>query len=64
MMKLRKEFQLYKKIQKTSIKRMRIKNKKQNKFYFWLKGEIEKKNQFIKKTKRNQKNEDQNWHKK
>jgi hypothetical protein len=26
----------------------------------WLKGEIEKKNQFDKRTKNNQKNEDQN----
>ena len=33
-------------------------------FIFWLKGEIEKKNQFIKSTKKNQKKEDQNWNKK
>jgi hypothetical protein len=36
--------------QQLAIKRMRIKNKIQNKFYFLLKGEIEKKNQFNKRT--------------
>jgi hypothetical protein len=35
---------------------MRIKNEKKN----WLKGKIEKKNQFNKGIKNNQKNEDQN----
>jgi hypothetical protein len=43
---------------------MRIKIEKQDKFYIWLKGEIEKKNQFIKRTKNTQKNKDKNWHKK
>jgi hypothetical protein len=32
---------------------MKIKIKIQNKFYFWLNGEIEKKNQFCKKSKNN-----------
>jgi len=32
---------------------MKIKIKIQNKFYFWLNGEIEKKNQFSKKSKNN-----------
>jgi hypothetical protein len=41
---------------------MMIKIEKINKFYIWLKGEIEKKNQFRKRTK-NQKNEDQIWKK-
>jgi hypothetical protein len=37
----------------------------QNKFYIWLKGKIENKNQFSKMIKKiNQKSEDQNWHKK
>jgi hypothetical protein len=31
---------------------MRIKIEKQNKFYIWLKGEIEKKNQFSKMIKK------------
>jgi len=46
--------------QKT-IKRMRIKIKiKKYKYFFLLKGGIEKKNQFNKRTKKNnQKNEDQ-----
>ena len=37
---------------------------KYKKYYIGLKGEIEKKNQFRKKDQKNQKNEDQNWHKK
>jgi hypothetical protein len=37
---------------------------KKNKLYIWLKDKIEKKNQFSKKTKKNQKNEDQSRHKK
>ena len=41
---------------------MMIKIEKINKFYIWLKGEIEKKNQFSKRIK-NQKNEDQIWKK-
>jgi hypothetical protein len=36
--------------QQPAIKRMGIKNKIQNKFCFLLKGEIEKKNQFNKRT--------------
>jgi hypothetical protein len=39
---------------------MRIKIEKQNEFYIWLKGEIEKKNQFSNRIQKNQKNEDQN----
>jgi hypothetical protein len=35
--------------QKIAIKRMRIQIEIQNKFYIWLKGEIEKKNNFNKK---------------
>jgi len=31
-------------IQKLTIKRIKIKIETQNKFYFWLNGEIEKKN--------------------
>jgi hypothetical protein len=43
---------------------MRIKIRIQNKFYIWLKGEIEKKNQSSKRSqKNNQKKEDQNWYK-
>jgi len=38
--------------QKITIKRMRIKIETTNKFYFWLKGEIENKNQFKKKDSR------------
>ena len=63
MMKLKNEFELYKIIKKI-IKRMRIKIRIQNKFYIWLKGEIEKKNQSSKRSqKNNQKKEDQNWYK-
>jgi hypothetical protein len=44
---IKKKFQLYKKTKKKiAIKRMRNKFEIQNKFYIWLKGEIEKKNQF------------------
>jgi hypothetical protein len=58
MMKLKNEFELYKRIKKT-IKIMRIKIRIQNKFYIWLKGEIEKKNQSSKRSqKNNQKKED------
>jgi len=32
------------------IKKLQLKNKDQNKFYIWLKGEIEKKNQFSRRT--------------
>jgi hypothetical protein len=35
-----------------SIKRTRIKIKIQNKFYIWLKGEIEKNNNFYKRAKK------------
>jgi len=63
-MRLKKEFQLYKKIKKIAFKGMRIKIEEQDKFYIWLKGEIEKKNQFSKRTKNTQKNKDKNWHKK
>jgi hypothetical protein len=31
------------------IKKLQLKNEDQNKFYIWLKGEIEKKNQFSKR---------------
>ena len=51
-------------IKKIAIKKIRIKIEIQNKFYIELKGEIKKKNQFSKWTKKNQKNEDQDWHKK
>jgi uncharacterized pyridoxamine 5'-phosphate oxidase family protein len=44
----KKNKQLYKRIKK--IKRMRIKIEKQNYFFIWLKGVIEKKNQFSKRT--------------
>jgi len=40
-----------------------IKIKIQNKCYIWLNGEIENKNQFSKRTQKNQKNESQNWYK-
>jgi len=43
--------------QKITIKRMMIKIKIKEKIYFWLKSEIEKKNQIYKK---NQKSKDQN----
>jgi hypothetical protein len=46
-MKLKK-IQLYRRIKKIAIKRIMIKIKIQNKFYFWLKGEVEKKIQFNK----------------
>jgi hypothetical protein len=37
----------------------------QKKFYIWLKSEIEEKNQYSKKTKKNnKKNKDRNWCKK
>jgi hypothetical protein len=63
MMELKNEFELYKRIKKT-IKRMWIKIRIQNKFYIWLNGEIEKKNQFRKiSQKNNQKKDDQNWYK-
>ena len=63
MMELKNEFELYKRIKKT-IKRMWIKIRIQNKFYIWLNGEIEKKNQFRKRSqKNNQKKDDQNWYK-
>jgi hypothetical protein len=42
---------------------MMIKIKIQNKYYIWLKGEIENKNQFSKRIQKNQKNEGQNWYK-
>jgi len=42
MMKLKKDFQLYKRILKIKIERMKIKIKVQNKFYIQLKDEIEK----------------------
>ena len=35
---------------KITIKKIRIKIKTKNKFYFWLNGEIENKNQFNKRT--------------
>jgi hypothetical protein len=54
MMKLKNEFELYKIIKKI-IKRMRIKIRIQNKFYIWLKGEIEKKNQFSKRSQKKSK---------
>jgi hypothetical protein len=38
-------------------------NWKKNNFFIWLKGEIQKKIQFSKRTQKNQKNEDQNQHK-
>jgi DNA segregation ATPase FtsK/SpoIIIE-like protein len=38
--------------QKITNKRIRIKIEIQNKFYIWLKGEIEKKNKFSKRIKR------------
>jgi hypothetical protein len=44
-------FNYTKRIKKTAIKRMRIKIKIQNKFYFLLNDEIEKKNKFSKKSK-------------
>jgi hypothetical protein len=43
---------------------MRIEIKIQNKCDIWLKDKIENKNQFNKRTKNNQRNEGQNWHKK
>jgi hypothetical protein len=46
-----------------AIKRMRIKIEKQSKSYIWLKGEIKKKINLVKRQKNIQKNEDQNWHK-
>jgi len=36
---------------------MRIKIEIQNKFYIWLKGEIEKNNNFSKKTKKKNRNQ-------
>jgi hypothetical protein len=43
---------------------MNIKIEMQNKFYTWLKGKIESKNQISKMTEKiNQKSEDQNWQK-
>jgi hypothetical protein len=63
MIKLKNKFQLYKRIQskkkkKIAIKKIRIKIEILHKFYFWLKGEIENKNQFSKEPRRNQKNKD------
>jgi hypothetical protein len=52
-MKLKKKIQIYKRAQKIAIKRIRIKIQISNKFYIWLKGEIEKKNQFSKRTQNN-----------
>ena len=43
---------------------MRIKIKIQNEFYIWLNDDIEKTNQFSKRTQKNQKNKNQNWYKK
>jgi hypothetical protein len=40
---------------------MGIKIKIQNKFYFWLNGEIEKKNKLNQKTKKQLKEWYQNW---
>jgi hypothetical protein len=40
---------------------MRIKTEIQNKFYFWVKGLKSKKN-WTKRSKNNQKNEDQVWY--
>jgi hypothetical protein len=60
----KKNFNYIKRLKKIAFKGMRIKIEKQDKFYIWLKGEIEKKNQFIKRTKNTQKNKDKNWHKK
>jgi hypothetical protein len=57
-----KQFSTLQKYFKITLKRMMIKIEKINKFYIWLKGEIEKKNQFSKRIK-NQKNEDQIWKK-
>jgi len=58
----KKKFNYTKEFRKTTIKRMKINIKKRNKFYIWLKAEIEKKIN-LKKRLKNQKNEDQNWHK-
>jgi len=52
MIKLKNDFQLYKRILKIKIKRMKIKIKVQNKFYIQSKGEIEKKINLIKGKKR------------
>jgi len=44
---------------------MRIKIEIPNKFYLWLKGEIEKKNQSTERNKKTKQiNKDQNWNKK
>ena len=46
---------------KITFKIMGIKIKIQNKFYFWLNGEIEKKNKLNQKTKKQLKEWYQNW---
>jgi hypothetical protein len=43
---------------------MRIKIQIPNKFYIWLKSEIEKNINFAKGSRKIQKNEDQVWHEK
>jgi hypothetical protein len=43
-MKLKKKFNYIEGFEKIEIKRMRIKNKIQNKFYIKINGEIEKQN--------------------
>jgi hypothetical protein len=43
-MKLKKNFNYIEGFEKIEIKRMRIKNKIQNKFYIKINGEIEKQN--------------------
>jgi len=64
MIKLKKKSVIHKD-KKITIKIMKIKIEMQNKFYIWLKGKIESKNQISKRTEKiNQKSEDQNWQKK
>jgi hypothetical protein len=58
----KKKFNYTKGFRKTTIKIIKINIKMQNKFYIWLKGEIEKKINLEKRLK-NQNNKDQNWHK-
>jgi hypothetical protein len=48
----KKKFNYTKEFRKTTIKRMKINIKKRNKFYIWLKAEIEKKINLKKKTKK------------
>jgi len=51
--KLKKKSNIQKDLkQKITNKRIKIKIEIQNKFYIWLKGEIEKKNKFSKRIKR------------